>query len=132
MKTLRFLGMTLLMVMLAVNFTACSDDEDEPSNTLAGTTWEIKSSSENNEMIGIEITFKSDGTFAMSRNGWTYSNWSLNGEVLTLTVGEGIPDDYMRGSISINENTATYTYHWGDVNGEWEDNENYTITLQRR
>ena len=29
MKTLRFLGMTLLMVMLAVNFTACSDDEDE-------------------------------------------------------------------------------------------------------
>lgn len=29
MKTLRFLGMTLLMVMLAVNFTACSDDEEE-------------------------------------------------------------------------------------------------------
>ena len=28
MKILRFLGMTLLMVMLAVNFTACSDDED--------------------------------------------------------------------------------------------------------
>ena len=125
--------MALLAVVLCANFAACSDDdEDEPSNTLAGTTWEIKSSSENNEMIGIEITFKSDGTFAMSRNGWTYSNWSLNGEVLTLTVGEGIPDDYMRGSISINENTATYTYHWGDVNGKWEDNENYTITLQRR
>lgn len=32
MKTLRFLGMTLLMVMLAVNFTACSDDEDEQNN----------------------------------------------------------------------------------------------------
>ena len=29
MKTLRFLGMTLLMVILAVNFTACSDDEEE-------------------------------------------------------------------------------------------------------
>ncbi len=29
MRTLRFLGMTLLMVMLAVNFTACSDDEEE-------------------------------------------------------------------------------------------------------
>ena len=28
MKILRFLGMTLFMVMLAVNFTACSDDED--------------------------------------------------------------------------------------------------------
>ena len=30
MKALRFLGMALLMVMLAVNFTACSDD-DEPT-----------------------------------------------------------------------------------------------------
>ena len=29
MKILRFLGMTLLMVMLAVNFTACSDDEND-------------------------------------------------------------------------------------------------------
>ncbi len=29
MRTLRFLGMTLLMVMLAVNFTACSDDEND-------------------------------------------------------------------------------------------------------
>ena len=28
MRTLRFLGMTLLTVMLAVNFTACSDDEE--------------------------------------------------------------------------------------------------------
>ena len=28
MKTLRLIGTTLLMVMLAVNFTACSDDED--------------------------------------------------------------------------------------------------------
>ena len=29
MRTFRLIGMTLLMVMLAVNFTACSDDEDE-------------------------------------------------------------------------------------------------------
>ena len=29
MKTLRLIGTTLLMVMLAVNFTACSDDDDE-------------------------------------------------------------------------------------------------------
>ena len=31
MRTFRLIGMTLLMVMLAVNFTACSDDEDEPT-----------------------------------------------------------------------------------------------------
>ena len=37
MKTLKFLGMTLLMVLLAVNFTACSDDENEPNSPIVGT-----------------------------------------------------------------------------------------------
>lgn len=38
MKTLRFFGMALLMVMCAVNFTACSDDEEESLglNSLEG------------------------------------------------------------------------------------------------
>lgn len=37
MKTLRLIGTTLLMVMLAVNFTACSDDDEEQQDdkTLA-------------------------------------------------------------------------------------------------
>ena len=29
MRTFRLIEMTLLMVLCAVNFTACSDDEDE-------------------------------------------------------------------------------------------------------
>lgn len=29
MKTLRYVGMAVLAIMLCVNFTACSDDEDE-------------------------------------------------------------------------------------------------------
>jgi len=28
MRTFRLIGMTLLMIMLTVNFTACSDDDD--------------------------------------------------------------------------------------------------------
>lgn len=38
MKTLRFFGMTLLMVLCAVNFTACSDDDEESLdlNSLEG------------------------------------------------------------------------------------------------
>ena len=37
MKTLRFIGMTLLMVVLCLNFTACGDDDDDdPSNPLVG------------------------------------------------------------------------------------------------
>ena len=60
MKTLRYVGMAVLAIMLCVNFTACSDDEDEEKQpttppeetpappqeetpatpaTLAGTTW---------------------------------------------------------------------------------------------
>ena len=47
MRTFRLIGMTLLMVMLTVNFTACSDDEEEQTiidqANLIGkwqTTWE--------------------------------------------------------------------------------------------
>lgn len=32
MKTLRLIGMALLAVVLSVNFVACSDDDDEPTN----------------------------------------------------------------------------------------------------
>ena len=36
MRTLRLIGTTLLMVLCAVNFTACSDDEDENNDTNNG------------------------------------------------------------------------------------------------
>ena len=58
MKTLRFLGMTLLMVMLAANFTACGDDEDEQTiieqANLIGkwqSTWEKIHKVENGKLI---------------------------------------------------------------------------------
>ena len=34
MRTFRLIGMTLLMVILAVNFTACSDDEEEEQTII--------------------------------------------------------------------------------------------------
>ena len=34
MRTFRLIGMTLLMVMLTVNFTACSDDDDDNELSL--------------------------------------------------------------------------------------------------
>ena len=47
MRTLRLIGTTLLMVMLAANFTACGDDEDgqtiiEQANLIGKwqSTWE--------------------------------------------------------------------------------------------
>ena len=77
MKTLRLIGTTLLMVMLAVNFTACSDDEDEQTiieqANLIGkwqTTWEKIHKVENDKEVVTSDEaytnglweFKADGT----------------------------------------------------------------------
>ena len=65
MRTLRLIGTTLLMVMLAVNFTACGDDEDgqtiiEQANLIGKwqSTWEKIHKVEN----GKEVT-TSDGAY---------------------------------------------------------------------
>lgn len=93
MKTLRFLGMTLLMVMLAVNFTACSDDEDKAtigtSQDLVGRWtltwtkgWEFDSDGfkdtwdESDD--GEDLIFKTDGTGRMETLYDEYPfNWSF-------------------------------------------------------
>ena len=44
MKTLRLIGTTLLMVLCAVNFTACSDDEEQQGDktlSLLIGSWEM-------------------------------------------------------------------------------------------
>lgn len=56
MRTLRLIGTTLLMVMLAVNFTACGDDEDgqtiiEQANLIG--KWQSKSSIYNRLLLNI-------------------------------------------------------------------------------
>ncbi len=64
METLRLIRMTLLMVMLAVTFTACSDDEKDIPSSIDNTlelmigTWEGTG-----EEQGSLFTFKSDGTY---------------------------------------------------------------------
>ena len=110
MRTLRFLGMTLLMVMLAVNFTACSDDEEEQTiidqANLIGkwqSTWEKIHKVENGKEVvtsdeaytnGLR-EFKADGTCTEG------SRWSLNGNKLTISYDDGYSD-----VLTINELTA--------------------------
>ena len=77
MKTLRLIGMTLLMVMLAANFTACSDDDEEQTvidqANLIGkwqSTWEKVHKVENGKEVVTSdeaytnalLEFKADGT----------------------------------------------------------------------
>ena len=41
MRTFRLIGMTLLMIMLTVNFTACSDDDDNELSLPVDNTLEL-------------------------------------------------------------------------------------------
>ena len=120
MKTLRFLGMTLLMVMLAANFTACGDDEDEQTiieqANLIGkwqSTWEKIHKVENGKEVVTSdeaytnalLEFKADGTCIESRveGGYTEtSRWSLKDNKLTISYDDGYSD-----VLTVNELTAT-------------------------
>ena len=101
MKTFRLIGMTLLMVMLTVNFTACSDDDDDNElslpvdNTLELLigTWEGTG-----EVAGRLFKFNEDYTYS-----YDYSNETENGTF------EYFPNRYM---------FVTYytTTNWGEEN----------------
>ena len=99
MKTLRLIGMTLLMVMLAVNFTACSDDEDEPNSPIVG-TW-----------IGGEVGFNSEETLIFNNNGtgqWDEDsfNYTINSNKVVIDCGDGDPETW---TYSISSNTLNMT-----------------------
>ena len=101
MRTFRLIGMTLLMVMLTVNFTACSDDDDDNElslpvdNTLELLigTWEGTG-----EVAGRLFKFNEDYTYS-----YDYSNETENGKF------EYFPNRYM---------FVTYytTTNWGEEN----------------
>lgn len=120
MRTLRLIGTTLLMVMLAVNFTACGDDEDgqtiiEQANLIGKwqSTWEKIHKVENGkEVITSDEAytnglweFKADGTCIESYvdGGYTEtSRWSLKDNKLTISYDDGYSD-----VLTVNELTAT-------------------------
>ncbi|NMW38705.1 hypothetical protein [Phocaeicola vulgatus] len=112
MRTFRLIGMTLLMVMLTVNFTACSDDDDDNElslpvdNTLELLigTWEGTG-----EVAGRLFKFNEDYTYSYDT---PYSNETENGTF------EYFPNRYMF--------VTYYTNDWGQ--GDWkEENIIYTI-----
>ena len=100
MRTFRLIGMTLLMVMLTVNFTACSDDDDDNElslpvdNTLELLigTWEGTG-----EVAGRLFKFNEDYTYS-----YDYSNETENGTF------EYFPNRYMFA--------IYYTTDWGEEN----------------
>lgn len=122
MKTLRLIGTTLLMAMLAVNFIACSDDDEndkpviEEANLISKwqSTWEKIHKVENGKEAVISDEaytnslweFKADGTYIESRveGGYTEtSRWSLKGDKLTISYDDGYDDDYTVKELTTNK-----------------------------
>ena len=131
MKTLRFIGMALLAVVLCVNFAACSDDEDEPQTTpatLAGTTWKIASSDEDG-MEGATFTFNEDKTVTVNPSMWSKVTYSVSDSNLKIIFND---DDYIEGAIAINGNSATYQYKWYDIDGTVHSEMQHSMTLQKQ
>lgn len=141
--------MALLAIVLCVNFTACSKDDDGGATgggatggdttgdkttgnnitDLKGTTWKITQST-NDYYVGMLITFKNDETIATSPNKdeLTYSQTGN-----TLTVFSPSENGYMQGKLSINGKTAIYKYKWYSLkNNKAETNDYEYMTLQKQ
>ena len=122
MKTFKLLGMTLLMVLCAVNFTACGDDDEndkpviEEANLIGKwqSTWEKIHKVENGKEVVTSDEaytndlweFKADGTCIESRvdGGYTEtSRWSLKGDKLTVSHNDGYDDDYTVKELTTNK-----------------------------
>ena len=140
MKTLRYVGMAVLAIMLCVNFTACSDDEDEEKQpttppeetpappqeetpatpaTLAGTTWKITSSTDDGVFPGISLTFHEDKTVTTDSPDFTVGlTYEAKGNTLKIVwLWGGAYNEYMEGPLTIEGNTATYTFNWFNMDG---------------
>ncbi len=112
MKTFRLIGMALLAVVMSVNFTSCSDD-DEPSKNDDGVITnqkqlvELRMTDEDGESVITEYSYDSNGKLVSATNteqydGSTHTStytvtWgankiieSRNGEAITYTLENGL------------------------------------------
>ena len=105
MKTLRFIGVALLAVLMSVSFSACGgDDDDNSSNPLVG-TW-VGLAGESGWTSNHKIIFNSNGTG--SWNQWSDKssftdpfNYTCTETVITIDFGDGSAEQW-RYSISGN------------------------------
>ena len=111
MKTLRFIGTTLLMVVLCLNFTACSDDDDDIDISQLEGTWGLVRSagwescneetereewdytcdpynpdSGDGECEKLVIKKLTDNTYSVAAYYYNGSEWRADGGSQTLTL----------------------------------------------
>lgn len=137
MRMLRLIGMTLLVVMLAVNFTACSDDDDDNNGSvelslanLRGTWditkcygWEYNSSGQKEEwtedVTGEYVFFEDADGNGGYNDGYKdyYFASSLSGNKLILTSSE-----WLEGKTVVITKLTTTELHIKATDAESEEN----------
>ena len=125
--------MTIVAVMMCVNFASCSKDDDDKSGDAAATiegTWKYTSSNDEDMRSG-SFTFKSGGGLVWDSDGEVSSNctYTLSNDKLKIILNQ---DDYIEGTIAISKNQATYKYTWHDYDGKWDDDTECTMTLVKQ
>jgi len=85
-KTIRFIGMLLMAVLMGVGFTACSDDDDVSASDIVG-KWYMEGEDD------YYMVFSSDGTGYEYDEGSTGQfEYSLNGNTLHIVWHDGSND----------------------------------------
>ena len=109
MKTLRFIGMAIVAIIMSVNFVACSDDDDD--NPIVG-VWQNDDEDEH-----LRLTFNADGSgeeylcwdndSESYRHQFTYTYDSAT-STLVITYEDG---DTTKETVTFNGNTMTLAHN---------------------
>ena len=134
MKTLRFIGMAIVAIIMSVNFAACSDDDEDDNRPLVEKlighwvlTYEegFEKDFEHPEKDECEyfgnFTFREDGTYSEydldgTSNPQSIEKWEVNGDVITLIEDEY--EQYDLKVLEISSNKLVLEFHDKDEASE--------------
>lgn len=105
LKHLQSLVAVALCVIVAMAFTSCGDDDDEPDNKSIAGTWLLSLPESDGEYWYCQYAFKSDGTFQVK-------DWSTPSEEPSSYEGSGtwsVSNDKLTLSFT-DENSETYRF----------------------
>ncbi|MDE5826248.1 MAG: hypothetical protein K2J27_09425 [Duncaniella sp.] len=119
-KTFRFFGMVLCIVLIAVSFASCSDDDDKAPSIVG--TWQTEKA--NSDGYISELTFKADETCSWREWNTLNSNeadtdtgvYKVNGNKLSIWwESESDEEDPFVCTFSINGNHMTTSENGGTI-----------------
>ena len=126
MKTLRFIGMAIVAIIMSVNFAACSDDDDEEGQ-MSQPQPLISITRSGNDSESDWIYTYSDGKLIAGKNNKDYSFTIKYGNKLEIEYND---EGYVGKYVNIVQNNKGYITsftHQTNYSGTLQDYEKYTF-----